>query len=72
MNHPTSKQPNPTKFHHNNRCLIPSFQKKTTIQNKQITQTIAVRSPGQIIKSNNDNTYKMQDNGALVNVENFN
>lgn len=71
MNYPTSKQPNPTKFHHNNRCLIPSFQKKVTIQNKQITQTIPIRKPGQVIKSNDGKfTYQMQDNGALVKVKN--
>ena len=69
MNYPTSKQPNPTKFHHNNRCLIPSFKKKVVSGNKHVVQFVAVRKPGDIIKSNDRKfTYQMRENGALVKV----
>jgi hypothetical protein len=69
MNYPTSKQPNPTKFHHNNRCLIPFFKKKAASGNKHVVQFVSTRKPGELIKSNDGKfTYQMQQNGALVKV----
>jgi hypothetical protein len=69
MNCPTSKQPNPTKFHHNNRCLIPFFKKKVASGNKCVVQFVSIRKPGELIKSNDGKfTYQMQQNGALVKV----
>ncbi|MCX6924715.1 MAG: hypothetical protein NT154_16105 [Verrucomicrobia bacterium] len=71
MNYPTSKQPNPTKFHRNNRCLIPFHKKKVAIGDKWVETFVAERKPGQIIKSNDGKyTYEVQLNGALVKVHN--
>ena len=71
MNHPTSKQPNPPKFHHNNRCLIPFHKAVATVGNKKIIQVVPDRKPGQIIKSNDGKfTYQALDNGSLVKVMN--
>jgi hypothetical protein len=71
VNYPTSKRPNPSKFHHNNRCLIPFLKKKTGLGNKHVTQFVAKRKPGQIIKSNDGKfTYQVQQNGSLVKVIN--
>lgn len=71
MNHPTSKRPNPSKFHHNNRCLIPFRTEKVSIANKTVKRIVPVRKPGQIIKSNDGKfTYRMELNGALVKIPN--
>ena len=71
MNYPSSKRPNPSKFHHNNRCLIPFHKKRTAIQNRIVTEIVTDRKPGQIIKSNDGKfTYQVQQNGALVKVQN--
>lgn len=70
MKYPTSKQPNPSKFHPTNRCLIPFFKKKTAVGNKQVTQFVTERKPGEIIKSNDGKfTYEVQNNGSLVKVQ---
>jgi hypothetical protein len=70
MNYPTSKRPNPTKYHPNNRCLIPSHPKKTVRGNRVVLQTVADRRPGEIIKSNDGKfTYQMQQNWAIVKVQ---
>lgn len=71
LNYPTSKRPNPSKFHHNNRCLIPFHKKKQPVGNKFVTAFVTDRKPGQIIKSNDGKyTYQMQQNGSVVKVRN--
>jgi hypothetical protein len=71
VNYPTSKRPNPSKFHRNNRCLLPFFKKKTVSCNKHIVQFVAERTPGEIIKSNDGKfTYQIQSNGSIVKVGN--
>lgn len=70
VNFPTSKRPNPRKFHHNNRCLIPFHKKNMVNGNKTVPQFVADRKPGQIIKSNDGKfTYQVQNNGSLVKVQ---
>lgn len=71
MNFPTSKRPNPTKFHPNNRCLIPFHSKKVPVGSRMITEITTERKPGTLIKSNDGKfTYQVQQNGALVKVLN--
>ena len=73
MRYPTSKQPNPSKFHHNNRCLIPFHTKKLVKENRTISQVVTDRTPGQFIKLNDGKfTYQIQDNGLLIKVGNVN
>ena len=70
VNYPTSKRPNPSKFHHNNRCLLPFHKQKIVGENKRVA-FVAERNPGQIIKANDGRfTYQVQRNGALVKVQN--
>jgi len=69
VKYPTSKQPNPRKFHHNNRCLLP-FHKQKISGDKKNLAIVAERNPGTIIKSNDGKfTYQVQQNGALVKVQ---
>lgn len=69
MNHPTSKRPNPSKFHHKNRFLLPFHEKKITGEKK--LANIPERKPGQIIKSNDGRfTYEVQLNGSLRKIPN--
>ena len=70
MNYPTSKRPNPTKYHPTNRCLIPFHKVKSVQGNKVVLQSVTDRRPGEIIKSNDGKfTYQVQQNGALVKVQ---
>ena len=70
MNYPTSKRPNPSKFHHNNRCLIP-FHKTKIVGEKTKVAIVADRVPGTIIKSNDGKfTYRISDSGAVRKVRN--
>jgi hypothetical protein len=71
MTYPTSKRPNPSKFHPNNRYLLP-FRKEKIVGQKTMA-IVAVRKPGAIIKSNDGKfTYRVGVNGALEKVYNEN
>ena len=72
MKQPTSKQPNPRKFNHNNRCLIPFHRSVVVQKNKKITSFVTDRNPGQLVKSNDGKfTYEVQQNGSLVKIANI-
>lgn len=69
VKYPTSKRPNPSKFHHNNRCLLP-FHKAKISGEKTKLAIVAEHPTGKIIKSNDGKfTYQIQQNGALVKVQ---
>lgn len=66
MNHKTSKQPNPSKFHHNNRFLIPFHRTKIKGEKKALA-VVTDRVPGAVLKSSDPRwQYRIQQNGALV------
>ena len=69
MKYPTSKRPNPSKFHHNNRCLLPFHKSVIPGSKGKKLPVVAERKPGQIIKSNDGKfTYEVQLNGSIVKV----
>jgi len=69
MNHPTSKQPNPSKYRPNNRMLIPCHKEVVVATDKSKRSRIVTdRRPGEIIKSGDGQTYQVQVNGSLVKI----
>lgn len=71
MKRPTSKQPNPRKFHPTNRFLLPFHHSLLPNGKKMTKQIVTDRKPGTIIKSNDGrHTYQVLNNGAIVKVHN--
>ena len=69
MNYPTSKRPNPTKYHPNNRCLLPFHKVAIPGPKGKKLAFVAERRPGELVTDSKGRTLVVQNNGSLIRLE---